>query len=294
VHDDVSGSGPPDSPRPSDNDLPTAVDHDTGNTSPGAGKDARKRRALVIGAYVAAAAAFTALGFGGTAVIRSQTGTAAAAAAIPTPPPANQKFVEDDDGTGADSQQNILESTVPGLTRISSSRGSGAGIVLTRSGLVLTSSQIVPGRGAITVRVLPSGHAYQATLVGSDTTHGLALLQMRGGSAFKPVAVGNSKEFAVGAATTSVSTSAGGKAFTLAVGNVTSASAAATIGGHRITGLMQTTAQVFPGASAGGPLVNLSGQVVGIDLSGSAHGAAVTSYAVPINEALQVARDLKH
>jgi S1-C subfamily serine protease len=294
VHDDVSGSGKPDSPRPTENDLPAAVDNDTGNTSPGAGKDARKRRALVIGAYVAAAAAFTAIGFGGTALIRGQTGTAAAASAIPTPPSANQTFVEDDDGTGADSQENIRQSTVPGLTRISSARGSGSGVVLTQSGLVLTSSQIVPGRGAVTVRVLPSGHAYQAKVVGSDTAHGLALLQIQGGSAFKPVAVGNSKDFADGAAATSVSTSASGKAFTLAVGNVSNASAATTIGGHRITGLMQTTAQVFPGQSAGGPVVNLSGQVVGIDLSGSAHGASITSYAVPINEALQVARDLKH
>jgi S1-C subfamily serine protease len=291
VHDDVSGGGQPDSPQPSESDLPVAVDKGAGNTSPSTRKDTRKHRALIIGAYVAAAAAFTAIGFGGTVLIRGETGTASA---IPTPPSANQNFVEDDDGTGADSQENILESTVPGLTRVGSSRGSGSGVVLTQSGLVLTSSQIVAATGAVTVRVLPSGHAYQAKVVGSDATHGLALLQIQGGSAFKPVAVGNSKEFAVGAATTSVSTSASGKAFTLAVGNVNSADAAATIGGHRITGLMQTTAQVFPGQSAGGPVVNLSGQVVGIDLSGSAHGASVTSYAVPINKALQVARDLKH
>jgi S1-C subfamily serine protease len=56
---------------------------------------------------------------------------------------------------------------------------------------------------------------------------------------------------------------------------------------------MKTTAQVVAGQSAGGPVVNLSGQVVGIDLSGSARGANVTSYAVPVNEALQVARQLK-
>jgi len=57
---------------------------------------------------------------------------------------------------------------------------------------------------------------------------------------------------------------------------------------------MQTTAQLVPGQSAGGPLVNLSGQVIGIDLAGSAHGANVTSYAVPINQALTIARQLAH
>jgi S1-C subfamily serine protease len=57
---------------------------------------------------------------------------------------------------------------------------------------------------------------------------------------------------------------------------------------------MTTSAQVFAGQSAGGPVVNLSGQVVGIDLSGSAHGTDVTSYAVPMNQALRVAQQLRH
>ena len=249
---------------------------------------------LVVGAYVAAAAAFTGLSFGGTVVIRDQLGAASAASAIPIPPPANQKFVADDDGTGADSQANILQSTVPGLARITSAGGSGSGVVLTRSGLLLTSSQIAAGRGAITVRVLPSGQAYQARVVGSDAAHGLALLQIQDGPGFRPVAVGNSKDFAVGATATSVSADTGGKAFTLAVGrNVSTTGATTTISGHRVDGLMKTTAQVVPGQSAGAPVVNLSGQVVGIELSGSARGAGVTSYAVPVNQALQVA-PLKH
>jgi S1-C subfamily serine protease len=107
------------------------------------------------------------------------------------------------------------------------------------------------------------------------------------------VAVGSSADLAVGAAATSVSTNASGQAFTLAVGNVSSTGAATTIGGRRITGLMTTSAQVLAGQSAGGPVVNLSGQVVGIDLAGSAHGADVTSYAVPMNQALRVAQQLK-
>ena len=278
AHDNVTGHDKPAGPPPN-------------NTSPV--KDTGKHRLLVIGAYIAAAAACTAVGFGATSVIRDQPSSASATSAIPTPPPANQTFVADDDGTGADSQENILQATVPGLARITAAHGSGSGVVLTRSGLLLTSSQIITGGGAITVRVLPSGHAYRATVTGSDAAHGLALLQIQGGSGFTPVAVGNSADFAVGAAATSVSTNASGKAFTLAVGNVSGTGAAATIGGRRVTGLMTTSAQVRAGQSAGGPVVNLSGQVVGIDLPGSAHGTDVTSYAVPVNEALQVARQLK-
>ena len=90
---------------------------------------------------------------------------------------------------------------------------------------------------------LPSGHVYPATVVGSDPAQGLALVQLEGGSTFKPAAIGNSGDFAAGAAAISVSTSS---------------------------------------------------TVMGIELAGSAQGADITSYAVPINQALTIARQLKH
>ena len=89
---------------------------------------------------------------------------------------------------------------------------------------------------------LPSGHVYPATVVGSDTAQGLALVQLEGGSTFKPAAIGNSGDFAAGAAAISVSTSS---------------------------------------------------TVMGIELAGW-QGADITSYAVPINQALTIARQLKH
>ncbi len=52
-------------------------------------------------------------------------------------------------------------------------------------------------------------------------------------------------------------------------GNVSGTSAATTIAGHRLTGLLRATAQVIPGQGIGGPLVNLSGEVIGITLAGS-------------------------
>lgn len=91
-----------------------------------------------------------------------------------------------------------------------------------------------------------------------------------------------------------VSTGASGRSFTPAIGNVVSTDATMTIGGHHLAGLLRTTAQLIPGQGAGGPLVNLSGQVIDIDLTRSARGASVTGYAVPINEALAVAAQLKH
>ena len=55
---------------------------------------------------------------------------------------------------------------VPGLIRIASARGSGTGVVLTPPGLALTSAQVAAGRGTVTARELPSGHACAARIVG--------------------------------------------------------------------------------------------------------------------------------
>jgi S1-C subfamily serine protease len=255
---------------------------------------AKPRTRVRAAVFVAGAAVFTAVGFGATLVIRDQLAPASASSAIPSPPAHNQKFVEDDEGTGADSQANILRSTVPGLVRIASAPGSGTGVVLTPSGLVLTGAQVAAGRGSVTARMLPSGRAFTARIVGSDAAHGLTLLQLEGDGTFQPVAIGNARDVAAGDAAIAVGASASGRSFTPVTGNVNGTNAAAAIGGHRLAGLLRTTAQVIPGQGIGSPLVNLSGQVIGINLAGSPGGARVTSFAMPINEALAIAQQLKH
>jgi S1-C subfamily serine protease len=101
-------------------------------------------------------------------------------------------FVEDDDGTGADSQANILSSAAPGLVHIlaAPATSAGIGVVLTPSGVVLTSAQGLQGARRLTVRVVLSGRSYPARLVGTDRSYGLSLLQIAGGPAFRPVAIG--------------------------------------------------------------------------------------------------------
>jgi S1-C subfamily serine protease len=54
----------------------------------------------------------------------------------------------------------------------------GIGVILTLSGLVLTSAQAVQGARRPTVRVVLSGRSYPARLVGTDRSHGLSLLQI--------------------------------------------------------------------------------------------------------------------
>jgi S1-C subfamily serine protease len=214
---------------------------------------------------------------------------------IPSPPRQNKVFVEDDDGTGADNQANILGSAAPGLVHVVSTAGvpAGAGLILTPSGLVLTSDQVLQGARRVTVRVVLSGRSFPARLVGTDSSYGLALLQILGGPAFRPIAVGNSGELRQGAAVTAVGSSGLTKTFTLNIGNLTSRTGAVAAGGQLLSGLLVSTARVVIGEETGGPLVNLSGQAIGINVAGAGSGLHHTGFAVPMNEALAVAKRIQ-
>ena len=301
-----SGQRPPEEIEQSEPAAPGADGHDaaeSGHARPKPGQPPPKtwRHSRVrFMVYVAACALGSGIGFGigGFAKVVGSSSSASASSVIPSPPAANHKFVEDDNGTGQDNQENILQDTAPGLVHIVSSAGAsvGLGLVLTPSGIVLTSDQTLQGAGRVTVRVVLSGRAFTAKVVGSDSAEDLALLQIEGGSGFTPTAIGTSRDLAVGDEITSVGSAGKTKTFTLYLGNVTSLNATAAVGGRRMAGLLQTTSHVVGSQEIGGPLVNLSGQVVGIDVAGTESGLHSTGFAIPVNEALAVAKqiDAKH
>jgi S1-C subfamily serine protease len=69
---------------------------------------------------------------------------------------------------------------------------------------VLTSAQTLQDARRLTVRVVLSGRSFLARVVGTDRSHDLSLLQIAGGPAFRPVAIGNSRYLSRGAAVTAV------------------------------------------------------------------------------------------
>ena len=90
------------------------------------------RLALGIGAAGTAAA----VAFAAFAAVGGLSGPAQASSVIPSPPRQNKTFVEDDDGTGADSQANILQLAAPGLVHVVTPHGTpaGAGVIPTPLG----------------------------------------------------------------------------------------------------------------------------------------------------------------
>ena len=238
----------------------------------------KRFRLSVIAAAVLLAAGFSfgvgrAIGLGNTVILT----------AIPRPATVNTLFIEDDDLTGQDSQENILESTAPGMVHVLSGGTSvGIGLVLTQSGKVLTTYQPAAGAANLTAEYVLSRATFKATVIGTDPAAGLALLQMAGprGRAFATVEVGNSDTLVRSANAsrmasfhvpgevydTAVGTTGTENAVSIDVGTLATLNTTVTVGRTSRSGLMASVLQSAQASAVGGPLVNLNGQVIGITI----------------------------
>jgi S1-C subfamily serine protease len=239
-----------------------------------------------VAASVAAALLAAGIAVGAASALR---GSVPAAARIPTPPGKDAVFVEDDDGAGQDQQENILQHDAPGVVSIRSASGAGlgSGFVITRSGFVLATYHGLQGAGPLSARLVMSGKTYAASLVGSDREANLALLQLSG-TGFRPVAIGTADDLSLDDRVASGGGTWTAKGVLLSTGAITGIDVPVTLDGSRLTGMLEDSALAVPGTELGGPLFNLSGQVIGLSIG---YGAGA-GYAVPIDSALQLARQL--
>jgi len=284
---------------------PAGPETPAGNDTPAGPHRAGPGRVVKIAASVTAGILALGLGFGLTRLIDPSR---AAVSDIPLPAKSGGVFVEDDNGTGQDSESNIFQATAPGLVHVTrDGQAVGIGLVLTRSGKVLTTYQPPGGTGGLGARYVLSGKTYHATILGADPAAGLALLQMQGGGrAFPTVQVGNSRTLIHDAnhvnqlsyhlpgevSDTAIGTAGTQKTLVISTGTLIALDTTVKVGGKSLTGLMKSVVQSSPATEIGGPLVNLNGQVIGITLAGSGSGVNITNYAMPINQALAVARQL--
>jgi S1-C subfamily serine protease len=240
-----------------------------------------------------------AMGLGNTVIL----------SAIPRPATVNTAFLEDDDGIGQDNQDNILETTAPGMVHILSGGTSvGIGLVLTESGKVLTTYRPSAGATNLAAEYVLSRQTFKAKVIGADPVAGLALLQLEGpkGRAFSTVAVGNSATLVASAKAsrevsyhvpgqvydTAVGTTGRENQLSIDVGTLAILNTTVSVGRTTRSGLMASVLQSAQASAIGGPLVNLKGQVIGITIGGSGSGLDIVGYAIPINTALAVATQI--
>lgn len=175
----------------------------------------------------------------------------------------------------------------------------GTGIVLTKSGEVLTNNHVIRGATTITAIVPATGKRYSASVIGYDIADDVALLKLNGASGLAVATRGNSAKLKIGATTTAVGNANGGGRLVITKGRVTGLNRTITVnddqgGQTQLSGLIETSARLVPGDS-GGPLLDSLGRVIGMDAAGSATFAFETSdgYAIPINKAVTLVKQME-
>lgn len=176
--------------------------------------------------------------------------------------------------------------------------GLGSGFVISADGVILTNDHVVRGADRISV-TLSDGRDLNAELVGSDPVTDVAVLRVSGQNL--PVApIGTSQGLLIGEWVVAIGNPFGNM-FSNSEPTVTTGVVSA-VGRHIIPngadqgfylGMIQTDASINPGNS-GGPLVNVLGEVIGINSSifSRSGGSEGLGFAIPIDRALRVADDL--
>lgn len=160
--------------------------------------------------------------------------------------------------------------------------GQGSGVVIDSRGFILTNHHVVAGAQSMAVH-LQDGRTLQGRLVGADPRFDLALVQVNA-SGLRAAPLGNSDTLKPGQFAIAIG-SPFGLENTVTVG-VISATGRKGLGEGRIGDFIQTDASINPGNS-GGPLVNLNGEVIGINNMIVAPGQGI-GFAIPINLAKKI------
>jgi serine protease Do len=169
------------------------------------------------------------------------------------------------------------------------SASTGSGVIIDRSGLILTNNHVVAGGGEVKVK-LTDGREFVATEVKTDPSTDLAIVRIKAEDDLPVAELGDSDDIRVGDWVLAL-----GQPFGLA-NTVTAGIISAKGRGIGITEheeYLQTDAAINPGNS-GGPLVNLDGEVVGINtaISTTSGGYQGVGFAVPVNVAKWVSEQL--
>ena len=171
-------------------------------------------------------------------------------------------------------------------------QGQGSGFVLDKAGHILTNFHVVDGANRGIEVMLSNKRRYPARVVGTDKVHDLALLQIDAPD-LQPVTLADSSQLNVGQKVYAIGNPFG-LSGTMTRGIISSIRSIRNADGAPIEDAIQTDAAINPGNS-GGPLLNSSGEVIGINTMIASNGADQSSgigFAIPINSAKAVLADL--
>ena len=169
-------------------------------------------------------------------------------------------------------------------------RGQGSGFIITADGFVLTNAHVVANADVVTVRLADAKREFKAKVVGADRRTDVALLKVDARE-LPTVTLGNSAQLEVGDWVAAIGSPFGFNN-TITAGIVSAKGR--DIANESFVPFIQTDVAVNPGNS-GGPLLNLRGEVVGINsmIYTQTGGYMGVSFAIPIEVAMDVANQLR-
>lgn len=183
----------------------------------------------------------------------------------------------------------VTASTAPSFWGYSTTQqGAGTGIVISADGYVVTNKHVIPSTTSSVEIITSNGTSYKnVKYVGNDPVNDVAFLKIENAKDLVPAKIGDSSTMKVGQKVIAIGNALGQFQNTVTTGIVSALGRPITASGsgaetETLENLIQTDAAINPGNS-GGPLVNYTGEVVGINTA-VASGAQGIGFAIPIND----------
>ena len=237
-----------------------------------------------------------------------------------TPPTAVQApSLEPAANAAPGSVEQVAAAVMPSVVKLQITTGQGvaegSGIVLSPDGLILTNNHVVApaaesgnagaqpaafdGGDTMSTVTFSDGRSVPFTVVGVDPTGDLAVVRAQGVTGLTPIAIGSSKDVQIGQEVVAIGSPLGLQG-TVTRGIVSALNRPVTAGGAEggspvVLEALQTDAAINPGNS-GGPLVNMKGELIGVNSAGASTGSGGGSiglgFAIPSDQAKRIAGEL--
>lgn len=164
----------------------------------------------------------------------------------------------------------------------------GSGVIVDAGGLIVTNEHVIRGASAIHV-VLADGRRLNAEVIGSDGDNDLAVLKVNAGGELPMAPLGNSADLMIGETTIAIG-SPFGLSKTVTRGVVSAVGRSFKADGKTYNDFVQTDASINPGNS-GGPLLNIDGQIIGINTAIFASAQGI-GFAIPADKVRRIVGEL--
>ncbi|HVW41337.1 MAG TPA: trypsin-like peptidase domain-containing protein [Amycolatopsis sp.] len=270
-----------------------------------------KKVAALVGATAVAAAL---VGGAGGAALAGLEGNAGMSASTTSTAGSAQTVA----GTTSTDVSAVAAKVLPSVVQVNVTTNQGeaigSGVILSSDGKILTNAHVVEGSsGAVTI-TLSDGTKYQATVLGSDATADIAVLQAKGASGLTAATLGDSSQLQVGEEVVAIG-SPGGLQNTVTTGIVSALNRQLSdigTGNEQSSPFDRTSNQSTDSPSytairtdaainqgnSGGALVNMAGQVIGINSAlyspSSSAGSVGIGFAIPINDAKTIVGQIEN